>query len=193
MRRFAVLAFACVAVTGLRADGVVFGKMTPTDRAKLESYEAIRAKAIAEARSSGSKQEVAALDRALAGKPVSVHNGFDARGNWRCRVLKLGKTDPRLVVYPWFACRMSEDGAGLRLEKTSGSQRTSGYFYDDGDTRMIYLGALHYGDEQPMRYGVDQKRNMVAYAFALGPKRMRLEFPEPEYESLLDVMEMERR
>jgi hypothetical protein len=34
---------------------------------------------------------------------------------------------------------------------------------------------------------------MVAYAFALGPNRMRLEFPAPEYESLMDVLEMERR
>ncbi len=193
MRRFVLLAFACLAATAAGADGVVFNKMTPADKTKLESYETTRARALSDSRKSGSKQDVAALDRAVAGKPISLRNGFDAKGDWRCRVIKLGKTEPMLVVYPWFSCRMSEDGAGLQLEKKSGSQRTSGLLYDDSDTRMIYLGALHYGDEQPMRYGVDQKRNMIAYAFALGPKRMRLEFPEPEYESLLDVMEMERR
>ncbi len=193
MKRFVLLAFACLAATAAGADGAVSRLLTPADAAKLEAYEATRAKAIADARAGGSKEDVAVLDRALSGTLQNFHAGFDARGNWRCRVIKLGKTEPLLVVYPWFSCRTIADDYSLKLEKTSGSQRTSGYFYDGGETRMFYLGALHYGDEKPMRYGVDQKRNMVAYAFALGPKRMRLEFPEPEYESLLDVMEMERR
>ena len=61
------------------------------------------------------------------------------------------------------------------------------------DTRMIYLGKLYYGYEKPGRYGQDATRNLIAYAFVTGPKRMRLEFPAPQYESLLDVMELERQ
>jgi hypothetical protein len=175
------------------AAGEIESKMTAADKAKLAAYETTRSGAIAQARAGGSKDDLAALDAALAGKPQDLRKGFDPRGDWRCRVIKLGKTEPLLVVYSWFACRVAEDDYGVRLEKTSGSQRTSGYFYDAGDTRMIYLGALHYGDEKPTPYGVDEKRNMVAYAFALGPNRMRLEFPAPEYESLMDVLEMERR
>lgn len=193
MKRFALVVSLCLAASAAGADGAVSRLLTPADAAKLEAYEATRAKAIADARAGGSKEDVAVLDRALSGPLQNFHAGLDAQGNWRCRVIKLGKTEPLLVVYPWFSCRTSADDYSLKLEKTSGSQRTSGYFYDGGETRMFYLGALHYGDEKPMRYGVDHKRNMVAYAFALGPKRMRLEFPEPEYESLMDVLEMEKR
>ena len=97
------------------------------------------------------------------------------------------------MVYGWFKCALHGDDAGLWLDKTTGSQRTRGLFYDDGDTRMIYLGKLHYGDEKPGLYGEDPSRNQVAYAYLVGKNRARLEFPTPQYESLLDVMELERQ
>lgn len=71
---------------------------------------------------------------------------FDPTGDWRCRTLKLGKS-AGLVVYGWFRCRIVDDGAGWRLDKLNGSQRVSGRFYDDGDTRMILAGALSFAEE----------------------------------------------
>lgn len=155
------------------ADGAVLSKMTKEDAARLENYEATRAKA-------------------LAGSPQNLRNA-SLEGNWRCRTIKLGGMEPKLVVYGWFKCRLHSDDAGLWLDKTTGSQRTRGLFYDDGDTRMIYLGKLHYGYEQPGLYGADPARNQIAYAFLVDKNRMRLEFPAPQYESLLDVMELERQ
>jgi len=192
MKRIAIAAlFACLASAAL-ADGAILSLMTKDDSARLENYDATRAKAIAEARASGAPKDVAELDKALAGK---LDNPRTAKleGEWRCRTIKLGGMEPKLVVYGWFKCRLFADDAGLWLDKTTGSQRTRGMFYDDGDTRMIYLGKLHYGDEKPGRYGQDATRNQIAYAFVTGPKRMRLEFPAPQYESLLDVMELERQ
>ena len=174
------------------ADGAVLSKMTKEDAARLENYEATRAKAIAEAHATGSPQDVAEMDKALAGSPQNLRNA-SLEGNWRCRTIKLGGMEPKLVVYCWFKCRLHSDDAGLWLDKTTGSQRTRGLFYDDGDTRMIYLGKLHYGYEQPGLYGADPARNQIAYAFLVDKNRMRLEFPAPQYESLLDVMELERQ
>jgi hypothetical protein len=105
--------------------------------------------------------------------------------------MKLGKS-AGLVVYGWFRCRIVDDGAGWRLDKLNGSQRVSGRFYDDGDTRMILAGALSFAEEPRQAYGKPGARNQVAYAVRPGPDRLRLEFPEPEYESLFDVMELER-
>jgi hypothetical protein len=193
MMRLVLLALvACIASAPAFADGAVVSLMTPADKAKLAAYEATREKAISEARAGGTPADLVELDKAFSGSPVSLHENFDPTGAWRCRVLKLGGGLP-LTVYGWFDCRIADDGAGWRLEKRTGSQRTSGQFYDDGDTRLIYLGALHYGDQQPVRYGADGKRNQVAYVFRTGEKRMRLEFPAPEFESIMDVLEMERR
>ena len=188
----AAFALALLALAGpALADGAVLSTITKDDKARLENFDATRAKAIAEARAEGSAQDLAVLDRVLAGKPLDLRNaGLD--GDWRCRTIKLGGMAPKLVVYGWFKCRIHQDDAGLWLDKTTGSQRTHGQFYDDGDTRMIYLGKLHYGYEKPGRYGQDPTRNQVAYAFRVGPKRLRLEFPAPQYESLLDIMEFER-
>ena len=192
MKIFA-LALSLLALAGPAwADGAVLSKMTKDDAARLEGYEATRAKAIAEARATGAPKDVAELDKALAGKPENLRN-VSLEGNWRCRTIKLGGMEPKLVVYGWFKCRLHGDDAGLWLDKTTGSQRTRGLFYDDGDTRMIYLGKLHYGYEQPGLYRQDQTRNQIAYAQLVAKNRMRLEFPAPRYESLLDIMELERQ
>lgn len=173
------------------ADGAVLSKMTKEDHARLDAFDATRAKAIAEARAEGSPNDVATLDKALGGKPLNLRNA-NLEGSWRCRTIKLGGMAPKLVIYGWFKCRLHGDDAGLWLDKLTGSQRTRGLFYDDGDTRMIYLGKLHYADEKPGLYGEDATRNQIAYAYLVGKNRMRLEFPAPQYESLLDVMELER-
>ena len=186
-----LLLFLCLAGPAF-ADGAVLSKMTRDDLARLDNFDAMRAKAIAEARAEGSPVDVATLDTVLAGDLLPLH-AYKFDGNWRCRTIKLGGMEPKLVVYGWFKCRLHSDDAGLWLDKTTGSQRTRGLFYDDGDTRMIYLGKLHYGYEQPGLYGADPARNQIAYAFLVDKNRMRLEFPAPQYESLLDVMELERQ
>lgn len=188
----AALTFLLLAVAGpALADGAVLSKMTKDDKARLDAFDATRAKAIAEARAGGSPEDVAVLDKVLAGKFLPLRE-YNFEGNWRCRTIKLGGMAPKLVVYGWFKCRFRGDDAGLWLDKITGSQRTRGLFYDDGDTRVIYLGKLHYGYEKPGLYGEDPTRNQIAYAWRVGPNRARIEFPSPQYESLLDIMELER-
>ncbi len=193
MRRAALVLLACLAATSAQATGEVDLKMTAPDKAKLEAYDATRVKALAEARAGGSAQDLAELDKALATALPVIPENLDLRGDWRCRVLKLGKSLP-IVVYPWFACRFVEDDYSLRLDKIGGSQRTSGYFYDDDyRKRLIYLGVLTLPGQPKVYYAQDRARDQVAYAYVISKNRLRLEFPQPEYESLLDVMEMERR
>ena len=97
-----------------------------------------------------------------------------------------------LTIYDWFDCRISDDGSGWYLVKTSGSQRTSGRFYDDGDARLVYLGTLHYSREKLIDYGKDPERDQVAYVFRTGPQEFRMEFPAPKFESKLDILELKR-
>ena len=79
------------------------------------------------------------------------------------------------------------------LEKLTGSQRTGGTFYDLADeTRLGYAGAGWVAGEAPMRYGTDPERNQVGYLVVLGPERMRLELPLPQFESKFDILELRR-
>ena len=198
MTFFRTLAPALLATLGLvalpsgqaRADGSVAGLLTTGDKARISRFDATRAAAVSAAKSTGAPADVAVLEGVLSGRLLSVRSA-DLTGDWRCRTLKLGKS-AGLVVYGWFRCRIVDDGAGWRLDKLTGSQRVSGRFYDDGETRMIFAGALSLADEPRQAYGRPGARNQVALAVRPGPDRLRLEFPEPEFESAFDVMELER-
>jgi len=192
MRKILFSLIALCFATGLaRADGVLDKLITPFDKDRLAKFDATATAALAEARAGGSKEDVAVLDAALSGKPLPVAEGYDASGNWKCRTIKAGGTLP-LTVYPWFACRISDDGAGWFLEKLTGSQRTTGRFYTLSATRLAYLGAGYVNGEKPRKYGQDPKENQVAIAEQRGPNKLLLMFPAPQYESKLDILLLER-
>jgi len=184
-----VVALALMSAGAALAEGVVQKLMTPTDKARLEKYDETRKTALAEAKG-GNAAEVAELDALLA-KPLLSTPDFDLGGEWRCRTIKAGGLSP-LVVYGWFKCRMNDDGSGWKLEKISGSQRTTGRFYDDGEKRLIYLGSFFVAGETPKPYGSGPESDQVGYAFRTGPAEWRIEFPSPQYESKLDILEFKR-
>ena len=189
LRIFAFAAFIALSAWPVFADGVVQKLMTSADKARLEKYEETRKAALAEARN-GNAAEIAELDALLA-KPLLSLPDFDLGGEWQCRTVKAGGLSP-LVVYGWFKCKVSDDGSGWKLEKTSGSQRTIGRFYDDGEKRMIYLGSFYVAAYAPKPYGSGPESDQAGYAFRTGPAEWRIEFPAPQYESKLDVLEFRR-
>lgn len=186
----ALTALLAISTAPALADGAVQKLMTPADEARLEKYDETRREALHEARSGGDAAEFAELDAQLA-KPLLSLPDFDIGGDWRCRTTKVGGLSP-LVVYGWFKCRVSDDGSGWKLEKTSGSQRTTGRFYDDGEKRLIYLGSFHVAGEAAKRYGSGPESDQVGYAFRTGEAEWRIEFPAPRYESKLDILEFRR-
>ncbi|MCW2310046.1 DUF4893 domain-containing protein [Rhodobium gokarnense] len=185
-----LLAVSAVLPAVRAADGLV-DALTKRDRERLAAFDEARASAIAEARKGGDAAEVAVLDGILAGGSLPLDDA-GLTGRWRCRTAKLGGNLP-LVVYGWFACRIDAKKGALTLTKTSGSQRTSGRFFDDGGGRRIYLGAGHYSDEKPKAHGADADRDEVAVLVRPDAKRLRLEFPLPRYESRFDILELQRR
>jgi hypothetical protein len=176
------------------ADGEVQKLMTPADRARLDGYAETRLQAIEEAKRGGSPEEVAELEKML-GKRVQSFDGFDMTGTWQCRTTKIGAKSEGLlplVIYGWFKCRVTDDGSGWKLEKISGSQRTTGRFYDDNPQRLIYLGSLHVNDEKPKPYGSGPETDQIGYAFRTGQKEWRIELAAPYYESKLDILEFRK-
>jgi hypothetical protein len=173
------------------ADGEINSIISSNDKGRLARFDDSRRSAFEAAGKSTDKAAVAVLEQIESGELLPVEGTFDATGVWRCRYAKLGG-DPPLVVYDWFTCRISDNGAGWVLDKLGGSQRTSGRLFTDRDTRLIYLGAVHYAEEKPLAYGSHPERDQVAYVMRPSENRLRFEFPAPRFESEFDILELVR-
>ena len=173
------------------ADGELPALLSEYDKLRLQHFEETQKAAIAEATAGGEATDIAELNRVLDGSTLSFPEDFNPLGDWKCRKIKLGG-DPSLVIYAWFNCRIADDGAGWRLEKLTGSQRTSGRLFTESDRRLIYVGAGHYSDEKPRQYRGDPERDQVAYVVRPSENRLRFEFPEPKFESRFDIIELRR-
>jgi Domain of unknown function (DUF4893) len=127
MRKMLTSLFAFVFLAfPARADGELDKVLTDEDKARLANFQKTETEALQQALR-GDPAEVETLTAALAGKSLPMEGDFDPTGNWRCRVIKAGGGEfLPLVVYGWFKCRISDDGSGWYVEKTSGSQRTTG-------------------------------------------------------------------
>ena len=87
---------------------------------------------------------------------------------------------------------MTDDGSGWTLEKVSGSQRTKGRFFDDGDKRLTYLGSFYVAGDPANPYGSGPDSDQFGYVFRKGAKQFRIELPAPRHESKLDILEFRR-
>ncbi|MDV2964695.1 DUF4893 domain-containing protein [Nitratireductor aquimarinus] len=174
---------------GFEKDSVV-QKITYRDAARLDAYERMRGEAFKQARAGGAAEDIALLDE-IDGRQKRSFQGLDLSGAWQCRTIKTGGLAP-LIVYGWFGCEVSDDGSGWFFEKLTGSQLTDGHFFDDGDSRMIYLGVFSVSGDQPPAYGAGRETDQVGYVFRDGEAQWRIEFPAPERESILDIMEIRR-
>jgi hypothetical protein len=196
MKRFIPAALVLLLICGAfpsasLADGELATLLSEADKARLAQFDTVRSSAIAEAEAGADAQDRLVLDRVLSGSGLEFEPDYDPSGDWQCRTIKLGGGLP-LVIYGWFKCRISDDGSGWSLEKTTGSQRTSGRLFNESGNRLVYVGAGHYADEKLRSYGQDAERDQVAYVVRPDAKRLRFEFPLPKFESRFDILELKR-
>lgn len=190
MNRIVVSLAAFLLAFPAYATGEIVGIMTMSDWARLANHSVARNEAVAQARAAGAPQDVATLEKILARKHLPISD-FDLSGNWQCRVTKVGGIAD-LVIYSWFRCHVSDDGSGWRLTKLTGSQRTTGVFFTDSDTRLTYLGSGSVNDDAAPPYGSGPQSDEAGYAFRTGRNAWHIEFPFPHYESRLDILELRR-
>jgi hypothetical protein len=168
---------------------------SPRDAERLGQLQESKEKGMQEA-SAG--PDMATIHEVLDPASQPMSDG-EARGQWRCRTIKLGGITPS-VVYGWFNCRISDRDGHLFFEKTSGSQRVSGWLYPDQSGGLVLLGANTVKGEPQRRYsgsgasaGADATPDdAVGVLTAIGPGHARVEFPYPVQESTFDVLELKR-
>lgn len=126
-------------------------------------------------------------DRALGG-------AMPPAGEYRCRMFKLGANGTAtrdFTALPELDCAVVGQGVVKSISKTTGMQRPTGVIFPDTDARAIFLGTMVLGDEAaPLRYGLDAQRDMAGYVERIAPKRWRMVFPRPTFESIIDVVEL---
>ncbi|MEI9851115.1 MAG: DUF4893 domain-containing protein [Sphingomonas sp.] len=166
--------------------------VTEEDRNRLRNWRKAWDEALPRARAAD-PQGIAAQG-ALFVPDDALRDPAPPPGGYRCRTFKLGAAGTAMrefTAYPWFECRVADEGGVRSLHRLTGAQRPTGLLFADGETRGVFLGTLVLGDEtSPLRYGVDSLRDMAGYVERIGEKRWRLVFPYPHFESKLDVIEL---
>lgn len=165
---------------------------TPADRARLRGWRDTWMAALPEARAADAA--AVAKEGVLFAPDRSLPGAMPPAGLYRCRVFKLGAQGTAMrgfTSYPFFECRVDDEGDVKSLYKTTGSQRPVGLLFPDGPHRAVFLGTLLLGDEtSALEYGRDANRDLAGIVERIGERRWRLVLPRPRFESKLDVIEL---
>ena len=167
---------------------------TPHDRERVRGWWDTWGRALTDVRAAGQAGELA-RDPALFEPRTLLTDPLPPAGDYACRTIKLGSILPggglHYIAYPTFRCRIDGAAPPHGFTKLTGSQRPVGRIWPDTPHRGIFLGTLVLGDERvAMAYGADRDRDMVALVERIGPARWRMVFPQPAFESQLDLIEL---
>ena len=201
--RFALLIVALLTLSGCaefqQAPGVIAqpsrdwrAVATESDRLRLREWRSAFVDALRSARAGGHSADVAR--EAVLLDPDAALGGPIPDGAYRCRVIKVGAKStglPDFISYPYFDCRVGQQGLLQHFAKLTGSQRQVGLIFRGDPLRQVFLGTLVLGDEaRAIQYGLDTERDVAGFVERIGPDRWRLIMPRPHFESQMDVMEL---
>jgi len=169
------------------------GIITSSDRSRLDRVDEAWRRALDQARRSEGSGDLMSVG-ALIDPDAALENPAPPPGLYRCRTVKLGhqgQSGLGFVVYGWFECEIERTPNGLRLVKTTGSQRPSGLLFPEDDLGMVFLGSMALGEEpRANSYGNNDERDFAGRFERFGRQRWRLVIPYPEFESTLDLVEL---
>lgn len=169
------------------------GIITSRDRDRLNRIDSAWRTALQQARRSEGSGDLASVGD-LIDPDAALDNPTPPTGRYRCRTVKLGHQGASglgYVVYGWFECEIERTPNGLRLVKTTGSQRPSGLLFPEDGEGMVFLGSMALGDEpRANSYGNNDERDFAARLERIGRARWRLVIPWPQNESTLDLIEL---
>jgi len=167
--------------------------ITDPDHLRLRAWRKAMVDGLTKARAGGYGAKIDA-EGPLLDPDAGIDGAGLPVGYYHCRVIKLGaKTagQDEYIAYPAHRCQVRPSGGVSRLVELNGLQKPSGRLYQDGPSRVVFLGTMILGDEvKPIAYGRDSDRDIVGVVQRVEPKRWRMIMPQPAWESLADVMEL---
>lgn len=122
--------------------------------------------------------EKAEVKRLLSAKDLKITNQelLSYRKVRSIQVSRLG-----IFSYPYFACRFRRKDGKIFFEKTSGSQRKSGYIYDNKPTSKVFMGGWSVNDDPQTVYGSENSEAGMLYK--IGANKLIMLFIAPDKRS----------
>ncbi len=116
-------------------------------------------------------------------------------GTYHCRIVKLGfgitGRGRAFQSFKPFTCFLSVEASLLVFIKANGTDLPAGRLWDDGDTRLVFLGAMarRQGVAAPA-YSTDPSRDRSGVVERVGDFRWRLVTPWQSKDARIEVMEL---
>lgn len=101
----------------------------------------------------------------------------DMIGFRRVRSIQIDARDG-IFSYPYFNCRFKKIDGKVFFEKTTGSQRKSGYVYQNSPESLVFLGGWSVNDDPQTGYG--STNSVVGKVYKIGPRKAIMVFPSEE-------------
>lgn len=101
----------------------------------------------------------------------------DLIGFRRVRSIQIDARDG-IFSYPYFNCRFKTIGGKVFFEKTTGSQRKSGYVYQNTPNSLIFLGGWSVNDDPQTAYG--SSNSVVGTVYKIGSHKAIMIFPSDD-------------
>lgn len=101
----------------------------------------------------------------------------DMIGFRRVRSIQIDVRDG-IFSYPYFNCRFKKADGKVFFEKTTGSQRKSGYVYQNSPESLVFLGGWSVNDDPQTGYG--STNSVVGKVYKIGPRKAIMIFPTEE-------------
>ena len=101
----------------------------------------------------------------------------DIIGFRRVRSIQIDARDG-IFSYPYFNCRFKKADGKVFFEKTTGSQRKSGYVYQNSPESLVFLGGWSVNDDP--QTGYDSTNSAVGKVYKIGPRKAIMIFPTEE-------------
>lgn len=165
---------------------------TDADRERLRKWRDAWEEALPLAKAAN--PAVIAGDPTLFDPDRALGDAMPPAGSYRCRTYKLGGAGTAvspLTIGDWQPCTLTQVGEVLHFRVSGGVQRAEGNIFPETKARVIFIGTLEIGDESaPLRYGIDNARDLLGYGEQIEARRWRFVMPYPRFESKLDVVEM---
>lgn len=95
----------------------------------------------------------------------------------RVRSIQIDARDG-IFSYPYFNCRFKRVGRKMFFEKTTGSQRKSGYVYQNTPESLVFLGGWSVNDDPQTSYGNDN--SIAGTIYKISPRKAIMIFPTRE-------------
>ncbi len=146
-----------------------------------------------------SDPEATRLGKQLLHSPVVDIDPENLLGDWRVRSLQV--STEAAYLYPFFKARFKKQPEGIFFEKTSGSQRCSGWIFPDLPTQYYFLGGATVNEDPQVPYsgldpvqprsGIPPETDTAGILYQLGPNRLLL-LRDLVYDTSFELYELVR-